>query len=137
MTKINHIHRQDTGISLYRTHTSSARYVCFKCRVCFHRPYCAGVFECGNCHAPTTYAGNAFRAPPKRDIREWDKLEVLIKDGMTFNYYGMNGKLPDTANDARRAISMRKKKKLYVRRNSKGKVVPVGWWERGAYEIEA
>jgi hypothetical protein len=37
------------------------------------------------------YTGSAFRAPPKRDVKEWAKLEVYIRAGNRFHYYGMNG----------------------------------------------
>lgn len=105
MPKINHIHRLDTGIPLYRAYSHSLKMVCFKCRICFHRPFNSGVFQCGTCKAPTTYAGTAFRAPRKQNVKEWAKLEVLIKAGMLFQYYGGTGILPATARDARLKVA--------------------------------
>lgn len=99
--RTNHIHLTDTKIPLHRGYSHSVKLVCFKCRICFHKPYYAGVFQCGTCKAPTTYAGTAFRAPRKTNKKEWAKLEVLIKAGVTFQYYGGTGVLPATARAAR------------------------------------
>lgn len=84
----------DTGIQLYAPHTSSRRYACFDCRVCFHKsPYAKAHNICPICKKDMLYAGSAFRAPPKRDVKEWAKLEVLIRAGMKFHYCGGNGQI--------------------------------------------
>lgn len=140
--KTNHLPVKDTGIPLHQPYTSSAKYVCFKCRICFHRPYNAGVRECGTCKAPTHYAGNAFRAPRKTKIKEWAKLEILIKDGVRFNYYGGNGILPATAKEARMSRRRRKldvmNKLVYAKRLSNGKRVvrgPSSGWDNSVYSL--
>jgi len=118
---------KNTGIRLYSSFTSSLKLVCFNCRVCFHKSRSSGTDDkpCPNCQKPMLYAGTAFRAPPKRDVKEWAKLEVLVRDGMRFNYYGGNGKLPATVKEAKRARSARKRATLYARRNAAGKRVLV------------
>ena len=50
-----------------------------------------------------TYAGSAFRAPARRNVKEWAKLEVLIRAGMKFHYCGGNGQIKGlTVADARK-----------------------------------
>lgn len=36
-----------------------------------------------------TFAGDAFRAPKQRAVREWAKVEGLIRSGIIFNHSGM------------------------------------------------
>jgi len=82
----------DTGIRLYQKYTSSAKYACFDCRLCFHKwRHASGEHPCPVCKKEMLYAGTAFRAPPKRDVKEWAKLEIYIRAGNCFHYYGMNG----------------------------------------------
>jgi len=49
-----------------------------------------------NCQTPMTYAGTAFRAPARRNVKEWAKLEILIRAGMKFHYCGGNGQIKGT-----------------------------------------
>lgn len=66
-----------------------------------------------NCSKPMLYAGSAFRAPPKRDIKEWAKLEVFIRGGVMFNYCGGNGQVKGlTKADAQQSISRQIKRRL-------------------------
>lgn len=128
----------DTGIPLYQRYSTTAKYVCFKCRVCFHRPFNAGVYQCGTCKGPTTYAGNAFRAPKKNNIREWKKLEILIKEGnWTFNRHG-SGVVPKTPNEARKSVHYDLRKVRHAKRLSSGKRVntgPENSWDNSVYEL--
>lgn len=86
-----------TGICTYRQNTSSWKFVCFDCRLCFHRwTHWASSLDknppiCTCCKKAMMFAGTAFRAPPRRDVKEWVKLEVYIRAGNRFHYYGMNG----------------------------------------------
>lgn len=143
VAKVNHEPVRDTGIPLYHCYSSTAKYVCFKCRICFHRPFNAGVRQCGTCKAPTHYAGNAFRAPRKHNKKQWALLEVLIKDGVRFNHYGGNGVLPTTASEARKARRTKKLDKMdriqFAKRLPDGKRVHTGKgrvWDDSIYPLE-
>lgn len=127
---------RNTGIQLYRTFTSSYRMVCFKCRLCFHAWTSNSVGgTCNTCKGPVLFAGTAFRAPRRANVKEWAKLEVLIRNGMRFHYFGGNGILPSTKKAARNSITKRASKKLYVRRNAAGKVVAGSHGSRSSYII--
>jgi hypothetical protein len=102
MTKLRNL--KNTHIKLYSAFTSSAKYVCFNCRVCFHKWSPRNDFiDCVNCKKRMTYAGSAFRAPPKRDVKEWAKLEILIRGGMKFHYCGGNGQIKGMTKDEARS----------------------------------
>lgn len=129
--------RIDTGIPLYHPYSTSCKYVCFKCRICFHRPFTSGAHQCGTCKGPTTYAGNAFRAPKKNNIREWKKLEILIRGGWTFNRHG-SGVVPKTPNDARKSVRYNPRKIAHAKRLSSGKRIitgPESSWNNSIYEL--
>lgn len=69
------------------------------------------------------YAGSAFRAPRRNDKKEWAMLEVLIRDGVKFHYYGGYGIMPSNKNEAKKQRSRRKKQPVLARRTSSGKRV--------------
>lgn len=77
----------DTGIQLYSPFTSSQKWVCFSCRLCFHKWSGRGG-NCNTCKKPMSYAGSAFRAPARRNVKEWARLEALIRSGVRFHYCG-------------------------------------------------
>jgi hypothetical protein len=49
------------------------KYVCFKCRLCFH----SGPPACPECKEPLVAIGVYFRAPRRTKIKEWQKLEKM------------------------------------------------------------
>lgn len=136
----------DTGIQLYAPYTSSRRYACFDCRVCFHKtPYSGATHECPTCRKPMLYAGSAFRSPPKRDVKEWAKLEVLIRAGVLFHYCGGNGQIKglrvaDALAYRRRVTSEQQSTigtlPLIIRRPGDGKRIPTkSWYGWDSYHI--
>ncbi|WP_407305816.1 hypothetical protein [Acinetobacter sp.] len=109
---------ENTGIRLYKMHTHSSKFVCFDCRVCFHkwsswRSDLDKLHACLNCKKDMLYAGSAFRAPPRRDVKEWAKLEVYIRAGNRFHYYGMNGIIaPLTKSEVELKVKWKKRRVL-------------------------
>jgi hypothetical protein len=79
--------QKNTGVQLYSPFTSSSKWVCFDCRLCFHKWNGIGG-NCSTCKKPMSYAGTAFRAPARRNVKEWKRLEALIRSGVRFNYCG-------------------------------------------------
>ena len=129
---------KDTKIVLRSpTYLSSARYVCFKCRVCFHKPYhLLPDQKCQNCAGDMSYAGSAFRAPRKQNVKAWALLEVMIRSGVTFSYCGGVGKLPATVNEAKQNRANKNKKFKFGRRTSTGKRVIISdSWGSGGYRL--
>jgi hypothetical protein len=83
--------------------------VCFNCKICIHRWGSGYIGTCGRCKCKLTYAGDAFRAPRKQDKKEWAKLEILIRGGITFNHSGGGGCIkPLTKNQAKIVIRNKK-----------------------------
>lgn len=135
----------DTGIRLYAKYTSSARYACFDCRVCFHKTkYSGGNHKCPTCKKQMLFCGTAFRAPPKRNVREWAKLEVLVRAGMKFHYCGGNGQLKGTtirdARDYRKRVTDKDssigRTQYAIRRPGKGnRVATKAWYGWDSYRL--
>lgn len=134
----------DTGIQLYRHYTSSGKYVCFDCRVCFHKWGQNGASKCPNCLTTLIYAGSAFRAPARRNVKEWAKLEILIRAGMKFHYCGGNGQIKGMTKKDAEEYRKRKTKTgstigttpLAVRRPGNGKrVATKAWYNWDSYHL--
>lgn len=81
------------------------------------------------------YVGCHFRAPARRDVKEWAKLEVLMRAGLRFFKEGGNGVLPATAKEARLARARRSAPVAYIRINNKGKRVYVHSWRQSHYIV--
>jgi hypothetical protein len=73
------------------------QFACFDCRKVFkqtisqkrlqeHEPFCP------QCTQRMWLAGRAFRAPRHNDLKQWRKVEALIKGGVLFHYN--SGKRP-------------------------------------------
>lgn len=91
------------------------------------------------------FAGTAFRAPRKQDVKEWAKLEIMVRGGYKFHYYGGCGPIKHlTAQDMVKKVRKprttvdyiddRKRVGLSVfmeRRPGKGKRVPAKHWKGG------
>lgn len=58
----------------------TGRYVCFRCRVCFH-----GTLQCPHCRTSMHYVGTHFRAPRRRNAKAWRQLERMSFSG-SFRY---------------------------------------------------
>ncbi len=67
-------------------------FACFSCRKCFKQPGSAEwqaseehrPFPCPECGALMCDLGSDFKAPRKRDARQWMKVEVLAGFGFTY-----------------------------------------------------
>ena len=72
--------------------TNTVHFACFDCRVAFKQPESSNwdhrvaerPFDCPNCKQPMVRLGRYFRAPPKRAIRQWLKVELLYQYGERF-----------------------------------------------------
>lgn len=72
--------------------SNKVHFACFNCRVCFKQPdssnWDASVadrpFECPNCKTAMVRLGRYFKAPPRRAVKQWMKVELLHKHGETF-----------------------------------------------------
>lgn len=67
------------------------------------------------------FAGFSFRAPRRRNIKEWKKLEVLIRDGVIFQATWGVGHIPNTVNEVKKSRRELKRKDTYAMRLSNGK----------------
>ena len=70
----------------YRDH-----YACFTCRKSFKWPHDRTVDPrtlpapvCPDCHSPLEAMGLDFRAPPKDDLRQWRKVQILALRGIRY-----------------------------------------------------
>lgn len=72
--------------------TNTVHFACFHCRRVYkqqgssnwdssvpHRP-----FPCPNCKRAMTRLGRYFKAPPRRAVRQWEKVELLYRFGERF-----------------------------------------------------
>jgi hypothetical protein len=77
------------------------RFACFHCRKAFKRrkvvdlpPSMRGGAEgakpvlCPDCRRAMHDMGMDFEAPPKQDVRQWTKVELLFQNGFTFHSCG-------------------------------------------------
>lgn len=75
------------------------RWVCFHCRKML-RPYLAHGPEadarraahavppsCPDCHTPMRRIGRYFKAPRRADVKQWEKVRLLLAHGIDFNGY--------------------------------------------------
>ncbi|MFN6962733.1 MAG: hypothetical protein ACK4S4_03085 [Pyrinomonadaceae bacterium] len=71
---------------------ASVHFVCFDCRVSFRQPGSSHwdptvptrAFPCPECRSPMQPMGRHFKAPPRRDKRQWLKVELLYQHGERF-----------------------------------------------------
>jgi len=88
----------------YAFHTYKEPFACFKCRKSFKqisrwelpehmRPAegTARVVPCPDCGEPMADMGHDFKAPKKKDIAQWKKVERLYEAGFTFHSCGCCG----------------------------------------------
>ena len=64
---------------------------CFECRKVFKKIISEKRLEgyepsCPQCGRRMWLAGRAFRAPRNNDVKQWRKVEALIKSGVLFHY---------------------------------------------------
>ena len=88
----------------YAIHTYKDHFACFDCRKVFRvRPPAewvdpavrAGEFHplvrCPDCRRPMINMGLDFKAPRKRDVKQWKKVEALHAAGISFHTCGCGG----------------------------------------------
>jgi hypothetical protein len=84
------------------------QHACFECRKAFKRYVTYGPNEeplpeplCPECGRTMEEMGRAFKAPKQDDIKQWRKVEALVRNGITFHSYGSHGwgKFPTVLNE--------------------------------------
>jgi hypothetical protein len=62
------------------------KWACFHCRKSFKKPSIKTLeaYVCPDCKQPMTMTGTAFRAPKMDDLEQWEKAELLLKNGFSF-----------------------------------------------------
>lgn len=76
-------------------------YACFDCRVAFKQEPNRDVAPCPNCGGDMYEMGWSFKAPSKRDVNQWKKVQILFAEGFRFfgtGYYESEP-LPSTLRD--------------------------------------
>ena len=64
-------------------------YACFQCRKSFRRAsWPDAVLACPNCGGPSIGLNRKFKAPKMSDIKQWDKVERLVRHGFFFESVG-------------------------------------------------
>ncbi|WP_153977650.1 hypothetical protein [Paenibacillus xylanilyticus] len=72
-------------------------YACFDCRKSFKQTsrhdlvpevYERLEFKCPQCAAPMVSMGKDFRAPKQSDLKQWKKVAILYRHGITFHSCG-------------------------------------------------
>jgi DNA-directed RNA polymerase subunit RPC12/RpoP len=74
------------------------QYACFDCRKAFKR-YVSYLPEdkpqpehnCPECGGKMWEMGRTFKAPKQDDVKQWRKVEALVRNGITFHSYGSHG----------------------------------------------
>lgn len=76
-------------------------YACFHCRTSVkwprdaHRPpppeATPAAVKCARCGEPMALMGRDFHAPRQRDVRQWRKVELLLRHGYRYNSCGCGG----------------------------------------------
>ncbi|TAY08561.1 hypothetical protein ELH91_25420 (plasmid) [Rhizobium leguminosarum] len=60
-------------------------YACFKCRKSFKRAaQPSPVLPCPECGGPSIGLTRKFKPPKRSDIRQWGKVEALVRHGFLF-----------------------------------------------------
>lgn len=88
----------------YGFHKYKSHYACFTCRKVFRvRPFDEWASEsvrngeaahevlCPDCRAAMTDMGLDFKAPPKRNVKQWKKVELLRNAGVGYSSCGCSG----------------------------------------------
>ena len=82
--------KQDAAVSAY-LHP----YACFACRKSFKRASREHpVLKCPECGGPSIGLTRKFRTPRRSDVKEWDKVEALVRHG--FLFWSLGEPYPDT-----------------------------------------
>ncbi|WP_052351623.1 hypothetical protein [Deinococcus pimensis] len=77
------------ALTPYKTH-----YACFACRKTFKatdRKQHGARKPCPQCGVTMTVMGKDFKAPPRKDVTQWRKVELLAAHGLVFGSCGCSG----------------------------------------------
>ena len=73
-------------------------FACFDCRKVFRRAAEEGatasperVIVCPDCRGPMRDMGLDFKAPPRSDVKQWQKVALLYRAGFTYHSCGCCG----------------------------------------------
>lgn len=75
----------------YGEHTYKQKYACFACRKMFRRPVAGRSAVCPECGLAMSMMGRDFKAPRQADVRQWRKVELLVRRGYAFDSCGCFG----------------------------------------------
>lgn len=76
-------------------HSYLHAFVCFACRKSFKRAsQTKAVLPCPHCSGPSIGLTRKFKVPKQSDIRQWTKVEALVRNG--FLFWGQIGPYPET-----------------------------------------
>jgi DNA-directed RNA polymerase subunit RPC12/RpoP len=64
-------------------------YACFQCRKSFRRASRPeAVLSCPHCGGPSIGLNRKFKAPKRSDVKQWHKVESLVRCGFLFESVG-------------------------------------------------
>jgi len=73
-------------------------YVCFRCRKSFKRASrVEAVLPCPECAGPSIGLTRKFKAPKRSDVKQWNKVEALVRRG--FLFWSVGEPYPDTVQE--------------------------------------
>jgi DNA-directed RNA polymerase subunit RPC12/RpoP len=61
------------------------QFACFECRKSFKRKLGRETYACPQCGKPMREMGRQFKAPKLDDVKQWRKVEALVRGGITFH----------------------------------------------------
>jgi len=61
------------------------QFACFECRKSFKRKLGRGTYACPQCGNRMWEMGRQFKAPKLDDLKQWRKVEALVRGGITFH----------------------------------------------------
>jgi hypothetical protein len=86
-------------------YTFPIQHACFECHKAFKRYICREdeprEQNCPECGGTMWEMGRTFKAPKQDDVKQWSKVEKLVRNGITFHSTGSHGlgKFPRLLNE--------------------------------------
>jgi hypothetical protein len=82
--------RRGTGVA---SATNKVHFACFACRKTFKQPGSSNwdsnvpqrPFPCPDCKQPMARMGRYFKAPPRRSVKAWSRVEAAYLGGERFD----------------------------------------------------
>jgi len=73
-------------------------YACFRCRKSFKRASrTAAVLPCPECGGPSIGLTRKFKPPKRSDVKQWIKIEALVRHG--FLFWSLGEPYPETLHE--------------------------------------